>query len=289
MTRTATAPLIALLNAGGRIDFADLYTVTLLGGTIIRWSGADRAIPWAGNTYVLGPLIMRDKVKVQIGVQVDTMQVTFNAEGAQGAINGVGLMSFIANGGFDGARIRCDRLYFNGPFSAGGVGILNMFSGRMGDVKAGRHECKVTVTSDIELLDAMVPRNLWQPGCVNTLYDDACGVNRASKTVTNAVTGSPAPTKYVFDSSLAQATGYFDLGVVTFTSGPNAGVARTVKQFVSGGLITLMSPLPFAPVTGNTFSIYPGCDKTQTTCNGKFAALSRFRGAPYIPVPETVT
>jgi hypothetical protein len=35
--------------------------------------------------------------------------------------------------------------------------------------------------------------------------------------------------------------------------------------------------------------VYPGCDKQQATCRGKFANLARFRGQPYVPAPETIT
>ena len=87
---------------------------------------------------------------------------------------------------------------------------------------------------------------------------------------------------------MAQAAGYFDLGVVKFTSGANNGVARTVKRHTSGQLVTLQ-PLPAAVANGDTFQVWPGCDKLQGTCSGKFANLARFRGQPYIPMAETVT
>jgi hypothetical protein len=45
--------------------------------------------------------------------------------------------------------------------------------------------------------------------------------------------------------------------------------------------------LGFVPAPGDTFIAYPGCDKTQSTCSGKFSNLVNFGGSPYIPVPET--
>jgi hypothetical protein len=38
---------------------------------------------------------------------------------------------------------------------------------------------------------------------------------------------------------------------------------------------------------GADFLAYPGCDRLQATCSGKFANLPNFRGCPFIPVPET--
>jgi hypothetical protein len=40
------------------------------------------------------------------------------------------------------------------------------------------------------------------------------------------------------------------------------------------------------PNTGDTFTAYPGCDKTQNTCTSKFNNLVNFGGFPYVPVPE---
>ena len=85
-----------------------------------------------------------------------------------------------------------------------------------------------------------------------------------------------------------QASGYFDLGVVKFTTGLNAGVARTLRKYTPGQFTTI-APWPFAVAAGDAFTVYPGCDKTTSTCNAKFSNGSKFRGHPYVPSPETVT
>lgn len=285
--KTATAPLIALLNSGLQLAYADLFTFTFLDGTALRYTSADKPVSWGGNTFGVGPLIRRGRVKTQVGIMVDTLDIQLSAP-ASVQVNSKPLMAFIAAGGLDGARLRLERAFMPNWQSAV-TGVLQQFSGRVNDVTIGRFEVTLAVQSDLELLSTKVPRNLYQPGCVNTVYDGACGKNRASLTVTNAVTSSPTPTKSVFGSTLAQATGYFNLGVITFTSGANASISRTIKSFASGGLITTIAPFPFVPASGNTFSIYPGCDKTLSTCTSRFSNQARFRGFPFIPVPETVT
>ena len=89
-------------------------------------------------------------------------------------------------------------------------------------------------------------------------------------------------------------SGWYDLGVVTFTSGANTGVSRTVKQFIPGIDSTLLATLTFTlpwphPITsGDLFTIYPGCNKQKSTCaSSKFNNLQHFSAEPYIPVPET--
>jgi uncharacterized phage protein (TIGR02218 family) len=79
---------------------------------------------------------------------------------------------------------------------------------------------------------------------------------------------------------------YFDNGQIVFTSGPNNGLVKAVRQY-QGGLISFNSPLPFVPSAGDAFTAYPGCDKTQVTCTNKFSNLVNFEGFPYVPAPET--
>lgn len=285
--RTAPAPLVTLLNTSQALAFADLYTITLQGGGVLRYTSADLPITISGTTWARGPLIKRGRTKLSVGINVDNLDLTLSADSTV-QVNTKPLLTFIAGGGLDGARLKLERA-FMAAWGAAPAGTLVMFGGRISDVTMGRYEARLMVRSDLELLDAKVPRNLYQPGCTNTLYDAACGKNRAALTVTNAVAAAPAPSKSAFGSTLGQASSYFDLGVVAFTSGANAGVSRTIKSFAAGGLVTLIAPFPFAPAAGDAFSIYPGCDKTQATCSVRFANLARFRGAPYIPAPETVT
>ena len=282
----STGALAALLNAKGPLTKADLYTLTLAGGTVYRWSGCDLALSGGGFTWALGPGLQRTRVRFTVGVEVDAMQVLVTDNMAT-VINAQALIPFIRSGGLKGARIQLDRA-FCGPPDTAPVGALLWFAGRVADIKCDRYQAEVTVKSDLELLDVMVPRDLYQAGCLNTLYDSACGASRATYLSTGAATSNTDTRRITFSHSLAQAAGYFDLGVCTFTTGANAGISRTVKSHTSGQ-VTVLQPWPFVVISGDTFSISAGCDKKQSTCTNKFSNLARYRGMPYIPDPETVT
>jgi len=75
MTRSASGPLLALLNGSADFQMADLWTITLASGTVIRWSGAMVPLSWGGNSYPLGPPIERTKIKHTRGVQTATLEV----------------------------------------------------------------------------------------------------------------------------------------------------------------------------------------------------------------------
>jgi uncharacterized phage protein (TIGR02218 family) len=83
-----------------------------------------------------------------------------------------------------------------------------------------------------------------------------------------------------------QPQGWFTQGVIEFLDGGNAGLKRTIRMHESGALL-LTLPLLEAPQAGQRIKVYPGCDKRLETCQNRFNNFARFRGAPFIPVPET--
>lgn len=286
--KTATAPLIALLNSGVQLASDDLFEITLSGGSVLRYTSAELPIEWpdSSTVYQTGPLIKRSSINTSVGVTVDSLSVELSADDTV-QVNSVPLMAFIAAGGLDGADLVVNRAY-RATRANSVVGVLEQFTGIVNDVSISRNVCSIEVVSLLTKLDVQVPRNLYQASCSNTLYDTACGLNRAALTVTGVATGSP--TRTVIGTGQTAAADYFSQGVITFTTGPNAGVSRTIKKFDSGtGVVTMIAPFPFAPAAGNAYSMYPGCNKTMDTCTNKFSNIIKFRGFPFVPVPETVT
>jgi len=290
--------LAELLNSRTAVGCIDLYTFTLPGGQVLRWTGGDQAVTVNGATWSLGPGLQRGRTRLSVGIEVDSLEVTA-FEGVGGAqavqIAGTPLLPYIARGGFEHARMSLERGFLpiehmarlNPPV----VGTLLWFTGRVAETQGDRTQQKLTIKSDTELLDVMVPTEVYQPGCSNTLYDGACGVNRHAMSVAGVSISAGDATRTRFIHALPQPAGYFDLGVVRFTSGPNTGVSRTVKRQTgqgNAGELVVLQPFPFAITAGDAFVIYPGCNKTQATCEGKFKNLIRFRGKPYVPAAETV-
>ena len=282
---TSTGALAALLNTSTQLFMADLYTFTLLGGAVARYTNSDQAVKVNGQTFSLGPAMFRGGTKLAVGIMVDTLDVTLAADSSV-LINSTPLLQFVAAGGFDGARMTLERAFAATPGGAW-AGTVSLFSGRISEARVSRYEANLTISSDSELLNVMVPRNVYAPGCANTLFDGTCGLAKSTYAVAGTATSATDATRNVFSTALGQATGYFDQGFVLGLTGANAGVQRTIKSF-AGGVVTTVNPWPAVVVPGNTFTLYPGCDKAQTTCNTKFSNLARFRGHPYIPAPETI-
>lgn len=283
--KTATRELIDLLHGSDEFLMADLFRITLSNGQILRHTNVDMPVVWDGQTYEAHKLIIkRGATRVAVGLDVDSNTLEITAE-PDYRLEGLQWSEAALGGALDGARVVIERIFFSDWATP--VGAVVIFSGRVSDVSGSRSAVKVDVKSDIELLNVSSPRNIYQAGCMRTLYDGGCKVNREKFTVNGRVTANSA-TGTELACNLTQADGWFNQGVIKFTSGRNAGLSRTVKEHKNGRLSFALR-LPFPPQSGDVFKIYPGCDKRQETCGKKFDNIVHFRGFPYIPAADTIT
>jgi uncharacterized phage protein (TIGR02218 family) len=132
------------------------------------------------------------------------------------------------------------------------------------------------------VLDYDMPRNLYSPTCLHTLYDSGCGVTRG----TFASNGSAAAGSTASVINFAGASANHAQGSLVFSSGVNANVRATVKSVTPGAALVLIYPLPSAPTVGDALTVYAGCDHTRATCQSRFGNLSNFRGFPFVPPPQ---
>lgn len=290
---------VLTILATRNFNMAQLFTFTLDDGTVLRYTDGDIDLTYAGNTYSCGgqtgpyfegdPNGSGNKVRGhwKVGTSVDT--IMFDVfPGLSGTVEGIPFLQACQQGFFDKAICKVDRVYMPaGSYGDTSAGIVNVFTGIVGDVDGSRSMATFTVNGMTILLQQQLPRNIYQPGCMNTLYDSACTLARSAFAVNAAaLTGS---TKSVINATLAQATDYFSLGSIRFTSGQNVGFSRGIKTYVQGSpsVISLMSPFPFTPAIADTFTIYPGCDKLSTTCANKFSNLANYRGFDFVPENST--
>lgn len=285
--KSASPTLIALLSSARQFWMADLYTFTLVDGTVLRYTSADIDITTGGNTFSHnGPIISRSRTKVALGTAVDQLDLSITAT-SETLLSGLPWLQAITNGALDGAQVKLERAFAATPEDAmAGViaGTVNLFEGRVSDTTTDSLKSKVIVRSWLEVLNTPLPRNLYQPPCGNSIYDTGCGVSRAAYAAFGAATAGS--TRQSINCGLGNPSGYFDIGEIVMTSGQNLGVIRTVRSYTPG-VVALAYPLPKPVSVGDTFTIYPGCDKRLATCRDKFGNLPRFRGTPFVPVPET--
>src|SRR5262249_8737102 len=108
--KAASPALIALLASSDQFIMADLYTITLLGGMVLRYSAAPTAIAVNGQIFGLGPKFERSKTKVVIGTQVDELDVKIYPEPTD-LIGGIPFLAAAWQGQLDGARLQLERAF----------------------------------------------------------------------------------------------------------------------------------------------------------------------------------
>ena len=278
----ANAETAALLQSARQVFMVELYTLTLIGGEVFRWAGADVAIPYGANVWTPGPIIERGAVKAEIGLGVPTCDVTLYATSAVQVL-GMPLIQAALRGVLDGAELAIVRAFTPEP-GAAIVGTVHVFEGRIADAEVLSNAVRVTLKGHTELLDSMFPVGVYQAPCMWSLYSAGCGVSKAAHAL--AVTAGAGSDRGTIVCGVT-GQGVYDLGEIIGVTGANAGLRRTVKRHTAGAL-QLSHPLPATPAAGDTFTAWKGCDKTRGTCAGRFANEARFKGFPYVPKPETV-
>lgn len=294
--KNASSSLIAFLNSlspGVQPYIADLLTIIQVGGATTRLTSApgdvlstSQAISKTdANVYTFlgdsGVSFIRGQVTQSVGLEVDNMPLTIIAPTSV-TIAGVPWPTLARQGGFDGAKIVVERL-FMATWGDTSKGTVIVFSGNSGEVYSTRNAVQITVMAATNILALPMPRIIYQPGCNHMLYDTGCTLLQATYTSTG--TAHAGSTASSIATGLSHVDHYYELGAITFTSGVNSGISRSILTYISN-VATVAPPFPSAPATGDSFSIYPGCDKSQGTCTTKFANLSHFMGLPYVPTPE---
>jgi uncharacterized phage protein (TIGR02218 family) len=290
--KTASAGTIALLASNAPYFVAECYDFTI-NGVAYHYTSYDQPLTVGGTTYLTGLTIERGPIKESVGLTVETLdlRITPQADNPGGAptIAGYPFLQSIRAGWWDGVRITMSKIFMPTPTNTANGKTL-IFTGRVSDCTAGRAVAKFTISSDMILLNTSMPRNLFQTGCVHTLFDAGCTLSPATFAVTAVPITALGPAVNVLTaSSLAQAAGYFARGRLVMTSGAAAGFSTSIQGFASG-VITANKPLPSGSVAvhvGDQFTIYPGCDRQQSTCNTKFSNTAHFRGYRFLPQPET--
>lgn len=189
---------------------------------------------------------------------------------------------------YDNARITIFLVNWANPTNSGiilqrgvvGVGGLD-----------GRGVAKLEIRDLRQLLKQTIIEE-FSVGCRADLGDARCQVDLAPLTITGAV-GTVTSARLGFNSSDAiNSVDWFTGGLLTFTSGANDGNAMEVRSDNGAGSLTLFEPMPHDIQVGDTFTLYPGCDKTHQVlddstvvghCKNKFNNVLNFRGEPFIP------
>ena len=281
--RAASPALIALLASSDRFIMADLYTITLVGGSVLRYSAAPTALFANGYTFALGPKFERSQTKIVIGTQVDELEVRIYTEPTD-LIGGLPFLPAAWQGELDGALLQLERA-FMATYGDTSPGTVVLFAGRISDNDCTRTGIDVKCRSHLELLNIQMPRRLWQSSCTHTLGDAMCQFDRSNLQATFSAGPGSSEAQIATSVSPTRPNLYIQ-GTVIGVTGANAGSSRTVAN-MSGGWVYIRLAFLSPILPGDQFQLLPGCDHTLSTCTSLFNNVIHYGGFPYIPTPET--
>ena len=281
--RAASPALIALLASSDRFIMADLYTITLVGGSVLRYSAAPTALFANGYTFALGPKFERSQTKIVIGTQVDELEVKIYTEPTD-LIGGLPFLQAAWQGELDGALLQLERA-FMATYGDTSPGTVVLFAGRISDIDCTRTGIDVKCRSHLELLNIQMPRRLWQSSCTHTLGDAMCQFDRSNLQATFSA-GPGSSEAQIATSVSPTPPNLYIQGTVIGVTGANAGSSRTVAN-MSGGWVYIRLAFLSPILPGDQFQLLPGCDHTLSTCTNLFNNVIHYGGFPYIPTPET--
>lgn len=245
--KTATAELVALLNAAGGanplIQF-DFFTLTLTDGTMLRYGTAEFTIAAAdatiwnppnidgsGGMWFDGinwpPSLMGEQSDGAIGhwktgLDSDSWSLAFfprQTDPVTGAafpdkIGGVPWIQAARSGALDNADVIVSTAYFSempsGPLPLAGVspvGTLITARGTVGTVDCSDLAAYIQVTDYRTILSQMMPRNLYQGSCRHRLYDSRCTLDAAAFTEAGTVLTATAGTTITATAAIAAPGG----------------------------------------------------------------------------------
>ncbi len=249
---------------------AMLVKISRVDGTIMGFTGHDQDISWDGVTYAANGSFAASAIENTNALSTDNLDIT-------GVLSSDAISDAdIAAGRYDQARI--DVYLCNWQDLS--QGTIQLRRGWLGELTRKGSAYQAEVRGLHDLLQRPVG-DVFSPECRHKLGDSKCTVNLASYTVTGSAAGA-SDRRTFGDLSRGEPDGTFNGGLVTWTSGQNAGLSMEIKSFY-GGIFELWLPMPYDITGGDGYSIYAGCDKRFDTCRNTFNNLVNFGGFPYLP------
>jgi uncharacterized phage protein (TIGR02218 family) len=264
-------------TAGETTTLVTCWKITRVDAQVFRFTDHVENLPIGAETYLAATGYTASAVQSSADLAVDNLEI-------EGVLDSSTITEGdLLAGVWDFAQVEIFRV----NYLATADGVLWLRKGRLGQIRLSR----ATFVAELRgLAQAMqqVIGEVYSPSCRANLGDTRCGVNLAPLTVAGTVTGGIVGRSVFADTARTEALGWFDGGLLTWTSGANAGRTMEVKLWtLAGTLFTLALPMVGTIAVGDAYTVYPGCQKrVYTDCRDKFNNIVNFRGEPFVPGEE---
>ncbi len=270
--RAVDPDLQAHLNSGAT-TLATCWRIARRDGFVLGFTDHDRALSFDGTDFLPETGATGTALSSSADLSVDNADL-------EGALSADALSADdLAAGRYDGAAVEIFRVNWAAP----GQRLL-LKKGVIGEVSRIGEAFKAELRGLSHHLDQTQGR-VYQRLCDVNLGGPACGVDLDDPQFKTAgtVTALADAQSFIGSGFSGFADEWFAHGLLTWTSGANAGMSAHIKTQNAGGAIALWLPAGGPIAIGDGFAATAGCDKRFATCRGKFANAVNFRGFHLMP------
>ena len=275
------AALLAHLQ-GGATTVCQCWQVVRADGVSYGFTDHDRDLSFDGVLFKASSGLTASALVQSTGLSVD------NAE-AMGALSDAAITeSDVQAGRFDAAEVRIWLVNW-----ADVAARKEQFRGSFGEITRSGGAFKAELRGLAEALNRPQGR-VYHKACPAVLGDAKCGfdLTQVGFSAQVALVAVDADGRLHLPVVPGAANGWFERGRLRVLTGAAAGLVGLVKFDVAsptGRVVELWTGLTLPLVAGDLVRLEAGCDKTATTCQGKFANFLNFRGFPHLPGEDWLT
>lgn len=264
-------------EALGTTTLAFIVRIVRPDATVYAFTSSQDSLTISGTTYLPDPGVDVSNLVTSSGLNVDNLEMTVVDDGY------LFVRGDVLDGKWRNATFVISRVNYANP----SAGTETLLSGTFGEI--GLHNGHVVV--ELRGLQQYLQQQVGivtSKTCRARLGDTACTKDLTSFTYTGTLT-SVASSRVFTDSGRAEATGWFDDGLITFTSGPLVNTSWKIKTFAAG--VFTLSVAPFQSVTASTtYTAIAGCRKRMAEdCATKFSNVLNFQAEPHLPGMDALT
>lgn len=258
----------------------DLATVALCwrierrDGVAIGLTTHDRDLTVDGLTHRATPGMTPSAIRRGVGLEADTMDV--GGALTSGAISERDLLA----GRWDGARVALFAVDWMGS-----GGRVSLGEGTIGAVEMADGGFSAELAGPGAALDRPAAEET-SPECRADLGDGRCRVAMAGRRRFARVVAAEGAVMTL--DGVEPVADVYGGGRLRWFGGANAGMESAVAAS-AGAAVTLRAAPPFAVEAGVLVELAEGCDKSLSTCAGRFGNAANFRGEPHLPGMDLLT